>query len=160
MTKLLLCFAACFAINFTFSQSIAPEVISTSGTSFNNGTSQLDWTLGEPVTAAFNTGSDVLTQGFHQPNLTITSINDPQTDYSVSIFPNPSTDLIHLEFKNTKGDLTIQLFSVDGKLLESKKAETDSMLQIIMTGHKTGTYILSIKDGQSKIRSYRIVKTN
>jgi membrane-bound inhibitor of C-type lysozyme len=158
--KLLFCFSACFIFSFSFAQSIAPEVISTSGNSFNSGASQLDWTLGESATATFNAGSDMLTQGFHQPNLIITSISDIQTDYSVNIFPNPSTDLIHLEFKNTKGDLVIQLFAIDGKLLESRRTETSSPLEIMMTKYEAGTYILSIKDDQSKVRSYRIVKTH
>jgi hypothetical protein len=158
--KLLLCFSVSVIATFSFAQSTSPQVISTSGNSFNIGSSQLDWTLGEPVTATLNAGSNLLTQGFHQPNLTVTSINQPQTGYTVNIFPNPSTDVINIEFKDRKGNLTVQLSSVDGKILESKKVDNLITLQLTMAQYKAGTYLLSIMDDQSKVRTYRVVKTN
>lgn len=160
MNKLFLCFAACSSINFSLAQSVSPQVISTSGTSYNNGTSQLDWTLGERVTSTYNAGSDIMTQGFHQPNLIITSLNDPETDYSVNIFPNPSTELINLKFKNLKDILTVELFSADGKLLLSKQTDMAAELQFNMLEYSPGIYLLSIKNKESEIKSYRIVKSN
>jgi hypothetical protein len=156
MTKLLLCFAGCFILNFSFAQSVVPEVVSTSGTSYNNGSSQIDWTLGETVTSTY-TGSDMLTQGFHQPNLTITSLNDSETECSVAIFPNPSTDFVQLQFKDPKEIFVVELFTVDGKLLESK--QTSSALKLDMMNYKAGTYLLSVKNKSAKSKSFRIVKS-
>lgn len=161
MKKLLLCLIACFGIGFSFAQSAAPEVISSAGTSFNNGTSQLDWTLGEPATLTYTSGSDILTQGFHQPNLTVTSLDDQQTDYSINVFPNPVTDHVQIRFSGAgKETLTIELFAADGRLLESRKNGTDPQIQLNMGSYKSGVYLLSIKGEQSKIRTYRIVKSN
>jgi hypothetical protein len=159
MTKLLFCLAACFIVNLSVAQSLAPEVIATSGTSFNNGTSQLDWTLGEPATLTHNTGSNNLTQGFHQPNLSVTAINTLETTFSVTIFPNPSTDYIQIHFKDLKTNVTIELFSSDGKLLESKKINNNE-IRLDMTSYKAGAYLLSVKDEHSKIKNYQVIKSN
>lgn len=159
MKKILLLF---FAVSFrtATAQSLSPDVIATSGSSFNDGTSQLDWTLGEPFTSTFSAGSDVLTQGFHQPNLLATAINNIETDYSLLVYPNPSIDYIQLQFQNLKNTVTIQLLSSDGKLLQSQELKTTAELQIDMSKYAAGTYLLSVKDNQSKVKTYQVVKLN
>ena len=146
------------SVKTAIAQSVSPDVIATSGTSFNNGISQLDWTLGEPVTATFSAGSDMLTQGFHQPNLLATSINNVETDYSLLVFPNPSIDNIQLQFQNLKEAVVVELMSSDGKLLQSKEVKTENELQIDMSKFSAGTYLLSVKDSHSKVKTYQIIK--
>lgn len=159
MKKFLLLFAA-ISVKAAMAQSLSPDVIATSGTSFNNGTSQLDWTLGEPATSAFAAGTDMLTQGFHQPNLLATTINNVETDYSLLVYPNPSIDYIQLQFQNLKDVVTIHLLSSDGKLLHSQELKTSSNLQIDMSKSAAGTYLLSVKDKHSKVKTYQVVKLN
>lgn len=159
MKKFLLLFAA-ISVKAAMSQSLSPDVIATAGTSFSDGTSQLDWTLGEPTTATFSGGTDMLTQGFHQPNLLATAINNVETDYSLLVYPNPSIDYVQLQFKNLKDAVTIQLLSSDGKLLHSQELKTSSDLQIDMSKYAAGTYLLSVKDNKSKVKTYQVVKLN
>ncbi|MCE3279206.1 MAG: hypothetical protein K0S44_1397 [Bacteroidetes bacterium] len=161
MKKHLLCLAACFVISFSFAQSTAPEIISPAGTSFNNGTSQLDWTLGEPVTLTYTSGSDILTQGFHQPNLTITALDDTHSIQSIQVFPNPVTEYVQISFsKSEKKSFIIELHSSDGRLLETNKKGTDPETQINMSPYKAGVYLLSVKEDGSKTKTYRIVKSH
>ena len=159
MKRLLLIVVVVF-VKTAMAQSIAPDVIATSGTSFNDGTSQLDWTLGEPVTATFSTGSDILTQGFHQPNLLATAINNMETDYSVLVFPNPSIDYIQLQFQNLKETVTVELMSSEGMLLQSKEVDSTNELQLDMSKYAAGTYLLSVKDSHSKVKTYQVIKLN
>lgn len=156
MKRLLLLCICCFLFGFSNAQSLAPSVVGFSGSSFSNATSQLDWTAGETVTNTLSAGSNMLTQGFHQPNLTITAINEAATDYSVTVFPNPAVDLVHLQFNNTH-NVTVELFSIQGKLLRSVNAENH--LEIPMTEYKAGTYLLTIQDQSAKVKTYRIVKS-
>lgn len=158
MKKFLLFLILCCSLNFSSAQSVVPEVITTSGSSFNNGTSQLDWTLGEPATATLDNGNNTITQGFHQPNLLITSVNEPETAYAVNVFPNPATEQVQLQFKNLKEDLTVELLSADGRLLETKEGTGD--LQFSMIAYPAGTYLLSVKSKQSKTRTYKIIKSH
>ncbi|MFC2176342.1 hypothetical protein ACFLR1_05175, partial [Bacteroidota bacterium] len=52
------------------SQSISPEVIASAGGHFDNGTTQLSWTLGEVAIDTYDNGTNIITQGFHQTQLT------------------------------------------------------------------------------------------
>ena len=159
MKKLILLLAT-ISVRTAMAQSLSPDVIATAGTSFNDGTSQLDWTLGEPATSTFSGGTDMLTQGFHQPNLLATAINNVETDYSLLVYPNPSIDYIQLQFQNLNDAVTIQLISSDGKLLHSQELKTTGELQIDMSKHAAGTYLLSVKDKHSKVKTYQVLKLN
>jgi hypothetical protein len=139
-------------------QSLAPDVINTAGKSFTDGVVKLDWTLGEPVIFKGISGS-TLTQGFLQPNLTITSVNDITTDYIVTLFPNPTAGYIQLEFKNLSENISIELNSIEGRLLFSNKINTPQNLQIDLNKYAAGTYLLNIKDNQTKIKTYQIIKS-
>lgn len=51
-------------------QSMSPHIISTSGCSLQNNTTNLSWTLGETVVETFGADEYFLTQGFQQPAIT------------------------------------------------------------------------------------------
>ena len=74
----------------------AQEVISTQGDSYDNGTNTIDFTIGEPVIETVSDGTNDATQGFHQTNLTITNIEDLDANFSVNIYPNPTSEVINL----------------------------------------------------------------
>src|ERR1700749_2193301 len=156
MKKPLLFLTVCLTAKFGSAQSLAPQVISTSGTSFNNGSSQLDWTIGEPVTATLNNGSNELTQGFHQSYLVITSVKDPIADYTVNVFPNPAIDNVNLQFDNLKESVTVSLYTAEGKLLDTRQVINASGLQLPMSNYSNGTYLLSVKDKNAAEKTYRI----
>ncbi len=161
MKKILLFLSVCFSINFSVAQSLSPQIISTSGTSFIGSSAQLDWTLGEPVTAALTNSNNILTQGFQQPNLLTTAIDDVPADYSVTIFPNPAIDFVNLQIQNALNEsLLIDLYTIEGKLLKSQQINSSTHLQIDMTAYSSGTYLLSIKNSSAKIKSFRIIKSN
>lgn len=140
-------------------QSVTPEVISTSGTTFTAGGSQLDWTVGEPVIISGSSASNIVTQGFHQTNLVITAITNPETIYSVNIFPNPSIDFIELQFRNIQIPVAIELYSSDGKLVFSLSNHKTENLKLDLSKYPAGTYLLNINDTFSKPRTYQLIKS-
>ncbi len=161
MKKNLLFTSLIFLVKFSIAQSLSPLIISTSGTSFTNSSSQLDWTIGEPVTAALSNSNNLLSQGFHQPNLLTTAINDVPADYSVTLFPNPAVDFVTLQIQNLLNEvLIIDLYTIEGKLLKSQQINSSTHLQIDMTAYNSGTYLLSIKNNASKSKSFQIIKSN
>lgn len=139
-------------------QTASPDVIATSGTSFNDGTSQIDWTIGETVTATLTSGGNTLSEGFHQPNLMYTAINNAETDYSVILFPNPTLDYLQLKFQNLKREVMVEVFSGEGKLLLNQKTSSAGDMLLDMSNYAAGTYLLSIKDSDSKIKTYQVIK--
>lgn len=139
----------------TFSQTLSPEVISAAGNSFVNGQGELSWTVGEPATATF-TNSGILTQGFHQDNLTITAMDETFSANRIIIFPNPTADIIHIQFATINPTNSIELYSADGKRIMSRKINSEIHSEIDMTLQTSGTYILKITG--TTTQSYQIIK--
>ena len=50
-----------------FAQSLSPSVIASAGSSFTSAQFSMDYTLGETFVTTLSNGSNILTQGFHQP---------------------------------------------------------------------------------------------
>ena len=75
-----------------------------------------------------------------------------------SVFPNPTTDYLHLKVESEKfKDLSYQLYTINGKLIESKKLESRDT-QIVMFNLVPETYLLKVT-GQNKIvKSFIIIK--
>ncbi len=161
MRKKLLFLSACFSLSFSFAQSLSPQVISSAGTSFINGASQLDWTLGETVTSVLSNSGGILSQGFHQPNLLVTAIDNVTTNYSITIFPNPTVDFLQIQIQNLLNEVIIvDLYNVQGKLLQTQQINSTADLKINLGDYSAGTYTLSLKDHSEKNKSYQIIKSN
>ena len=56
----------------SFAQSNSPEVVATSGNSWQNQNTRLSWTFGESFITTLATDQNMLTQGFHQHDLLLT----------------------------------------------------------------------------------------
>ncbi|HRK27143.1 MAG TPA: hypothetical protein PK239_07615 [Chitinophagales bacterium] len=52
-----------------YAQSLSPQVVASGGTALTAGGYSLAYTVGETATATLSSGSNILTQGFHQPDL-------------------------------------------------------------------------------------------
>jgi len=52
-------------------QQLTPTVIASAGASFQAATFSIDYTLGETFITTLSNGSNILTQGFHQPSVTV-----------------------------------------------------------------------------------------
>ena len=59
-----------------WAQQISPSVTATSGNTLQNGSVALDFTIGEPVTNSYQNGPVLLTQGFHQPVISLADISE------------------------------------------------------------------------------------
>lgn len=160
MKKSLL-FTLSLFINYCgYSQSISPQVIATAGDHFSNTQVQLSWTIGEPIIETSVSNTSVLTQGFQQTNLTITSVEDFAQELKINIFPNPASDIINIEFKeNFEGSL-LRLVDGKGRTLTSRKVSLKTTIQQLNVAHiSAGTYYLQLLTEDSKaIKTFKIIK--
>jgi hypothetical protein len=139
----------------------AQEVISSSGSSFNNSTNQLSWTLGETITETFVTDQSILTQGFQQSKLTVTAINQISVkDINLKVYPNPVSEQLNVEVGEieTFSKIYLSLFDINGKLLIQKKmeksVETIDMLYLI-----PGSYLLTVCFESDKLlQTFKVIK--
>lgn len=155
MKKILLFFCVLVAFNNATAQILSPEVISPSGTSMSNGTTTLDWTLGEPATATLDNPQNAITQGFHQPTIIVTAIADVKILKDVKVFPNPTIDVVQIQFTANQKHTLVELYSVDGKLLE-KHSVNSQALEMNMSSYPAGTYFLRI----NKSETHQLVKSH
>ena len=148
------------SLEYSIAQTINPQVISSAGNNFTNGSNHLEWTLGEPVTSTLNNGNSLLTQGFHQNNLVISAIDNVDVDIEVTIFPNPTIDILQMKFGNLPDEnIIIELFTAEAKLLLTKTSNRNTLSQIDMSKYHNGMYLLKIGSKTVKWKSYRIVKS-
>jgi len=141
-------------------QTKAQEVISSNGGSFKGAMVQLDWTIGETVTETFQSDGKILTQGFHQSNLTVTAVDQIASGgIHLKVYPNPVFDQLILEMgKREVNGFEFELFDLSGKLLLQKEIEQPAE-NIDMRIYRSGSYFLRVSaKGESPIQTFKIIK--
>jgi len=76
------------------------EIISPLGQSNTSSGVSLNATLGELAITTEQSSEGIITQGFHQTNLSVLSVDDLDPQLKVSLYPNPSPDLFHVEMED------------------------------------------------------------
>ena len=136
----------------------AQEVVASAGETQKAADIELSWTLGETIIETAESGSSVLTQGFHQSKLVVTALDDIIANFEVKVYPNPTSDFVIVNLDATKYDTQYALFDFSGKLLRQHPiSETETRLDMIR--YASGTYILKLLDDNSlPLQSFKIVK--
>jgi len=139
-----------------FGQVTSPSVVSSSGDSYNSSNVKMDYTLGEVVVETHTNGSTILTQGFHQEILKITT-EVVNLDIKTKIYPNPTTSILIVELeKNVNAD--IMVYDVNGKLVIKDRLNNEQQKQLDFSFLKQGNYLLHINIAD-KESIYQINKT-
>ena len=139
--------------------AFAQEVVSSAGTTQQVAGYEVSWTLGESVIQTFTSGSDILTQGFHQTKLVVTAIDEPSRLVSeLKVYPNPTSDYVMIHFNSELKDKHYSLYDITGKMIRLNSiSETDT--QIDVSTLASGTYLLQIgAEKTNQIQSFKIVK--
>ena len=97
---------------------LSQEVISTQGDSYSNANGSIDFTIGEVIINTVNEGSNDITQGFHQTNWNFLGLEDHAPDFEVSIFPNPTEDVLNIRTE-TFENISYAIYDQQGKLVLS-----------------------------------------
>lgn len=141
-------------------QSIEPQVIASAGEHFDNGSVQLSWTLGEVVIDTYDNGTNILTQGFHQTELTVTAIDETIANVRLNMYPNPTSELLNIELGNNESDINLQLFDMSGKLVHQVKIEAYQTKYVLpMNLVATGNYLVQMQSVDGKMNTtHKVVK--
>lgn len=143
-------------------QSVSPQVIAPAGESFRGNTAQIDWTIGELAITTLQNSEGLVTQGFHQSNLIISSINKlPKEIGDIQVYPNPTTELLNmkLNFKQNRR-FNIRLFDLNGASVWEIQNEGSQFQQSkSLNNLPNGNYFLHILiDGQQYFQTFKIQK--
>lgn len=132
-----------------FSQSKTLEVNPAAGDVFTTSDISLSWTIGEGVIETFSNNEIVLTQGFQQPSLKVTLIDESdQINFQVNIYPNPTRDLLTINMQSENEiACTAELFDMSGKLLFRKDLTGREITETLdLSSYSSNVYILRIMD--------------
>lgn len=138
------------------SNLIGQEVIGSSGGTMNDGSISMDYTLGEVVIFTGSNGTNDLTQGFHQTNWQFSSIDVYQVNYTIALFPNPTTNNLVISTEQFEG-LHYLIFDSNGKIIlngELQLAETT----LDVSNLAQGKYTVTVSNQDSEIQSYHLIK--
>ena len=82
--------------------------------------------------------------------------DNPKTSDALVVTPNPVNEMATIELDMTKGRATIQIFSVDGRLMNEQPAK-NNVNTINFKGYAPGTYIIQVNQGGA-VKSGKVIK--
>lgn len=143
-------------------QSVEPQVIASSGTSYAVGSDQLSFTIGEPLITTYAQGANIITQGFHQPHLLVTAVEPVEmSDLSILAFPNPTSNVINIKIDGNTAGLNIGVYDLNGRMLMCIPYQNGQLQTIDLSHLAAATYSLRITEKNLKPRSTHLIqKTN
>lgn len=137
----------------------AQQVIATAGSTHVNASGSISYTLGEGIAQTLTNGDRILTQGFHQTTMsvsTVAEIND--LGFSIAVFPNPTSDLLKIKVdKENLVGLQYLLFDISGQLL-AKRALESNETTVQFKQFTNGFYLLKVQDGSYELKTFKIIK--
>lgn len=144
-----------FSSNYLFAQ----QSVNSSGGNGSGTGGSLSFSLGQIDYVYANGSNGSVSQGVQQPfEIFMLGTNEiPEITLELSIYPNPTVDILYIKNKNVALEFIYQLFDVTGKLIASstKMMRQD---QIDVSSFQSGTYILNIKTNNNASKSYKIIK--
>jgi len=146
-------------------QIISHETLVSAGETYSNSYAQISWTLGGIQSTTYNNGDVIITQGFMQSDLSVTTISKHIEDnnYSVKVYPNPVKDNLNIKFDpNNKEDLLIYLYNITGKQILTKTLKNNNKIETInFKKLNNGIYFLKTLSSDGKYsETFKIVFQN
>ena len=112
------------------------------------------------IETGVQTGLNAYTQGFHQPYIDVTVIEDSIIDSNINVFPNPAIAQLNIRYKEFKQGDALCLYDAIGKLLLIEQI-VDANMILPFEAYSAGIYYLVIlnKDNE-KIKTFKVQKSH
>lgn len=101
-------------------------------------------------------------EGLQQPYelfvVSSTSINENEKSVSITVFPNPTSHSVLIDFKNSDfKNHSYKITDAQGKLIsENKIIENTSTINV--SEFNSGIYFISILNSNSELKTYKLIK--
>lgn len=140
--------------------SAGQQVVATAGNSWSVPGYTVEWTLGEIAIETYNATGIILTQGMHQPGLSINNVYDsPLYSMEIKVFPNPVNDILILELiKSGNMQFRYELSDITGRIIQIRQIQS-SREEINLDNYNSGIYLLRIMTTDNQpVKLYKIIK--
>ena len=138
----------------------AQETVPASGSNATGSGGSSSYTVGQILYTTFTGSNGSVSQGVQQPYEISTTVGFERTeiDLFIAAYPNPADHTLILTIGNyVNNKLIYQLYDLSGKLLDSKQIINGST-RIDIHNLPSSAYLLSVMDGDSTLKTFRIVK--
>lgn len=152
---------------YSSAQTIAPSTINASGGATIINSNTYEWSIAEMVdVATFNTGSNFVTTGLLQPLEEKLSVHLlPNSNTSVSIYPNPFTSIINLNIKSDDiQDIQIVVKNMLSQLVYQQTymlMSNNDVVQINLHHLSVGPYVIEVNNtNHNLLLTEKIIKND
>lgn len=151
-----------FTYSVSQAQSLGHTVVSSSGSTINGASNTLNFTVGEPIIGAIANG-ERLGQGFWLGAIeqVVLSNEDFTFEVTATVYPNPVTDYLTLNFKDMEGQaFEIILHDTNGKVILHKKVASSANNETVdFYNYNQGIYLLTVVQSATvKSKTFKIIK--
>ena len=138
----------------------SPVLISSAGGTFTQNNFNSCFSLGEIAIETFVQSNMIVTQGFHQENYQISSIDEKLNEHEITLYPNPTQDVLYVNC-NISESVDLIIKNIKGSILFSSLETDGSEIQeIYLSQFSQGIYFLEVGLNQNKKQVYKIQKLN
>ncbi len=138
------------------------ESINTIGGDATGSGGKVAYSIGQVVYTTNSSTTGSVAQGVQHAYIIISvGINETTLDISLTLFPNPTKDVLSLQISNYKNEkLVYQLYDLLGKVINTGQI-ISQQTQINMSSLPVATYFIHIVAQENQTyKSYKIIKTN
>ncbi|MBT1686106.1 T9SS type A sorting domain-containing protein [Dawidia soli] len=133
------------------------DVVSVAGDSFVQATGSLTFTLGEVAIETVPAPHKSLTQGFHQPRLSVKNFRPGQeNDQPFFAYPNPVGTRLYLQSRRQLPGARYTVLDLRG--LPVREGPVTELTEISFDALPPATYVLQIKKQSALIQTFKITR--
>jgi hypothetical protein len=134
------------------------QVIASGGNAHKNSSGVISWTLGELVIETFKNETGIITQGFQQSRLKVSSVDNILSgSIIITAYPNPAQDFLYIKTESEIKGLRYSVVDVNGKEV-SKGNLTANPMELNFMHLPSATYVVRIMQGTKQVAVVRVVK--
>ncbi len=146
-------------IIFIASHLNAQEALVAAGGDLTGSNGSVNFTVGQVIYTT-NTGTNgYVVQGVQQAyEIQTLGANDFNINLLLTVYPNPTVDLLTLDIKNYNLDgVKYQLFDINGRLVLSGKVVQDRT-NIQLENFPAAVYLLKVLNDNKELKTFKIIK--
>jgi len=127
------------------------------------GTGEISFSVGQMFYQYNSASNGSVNEGNQQPYIVelVTGVEESNLNGGISVYPNPTTDYLHLKIDSTTTPimplLHFQLTDMNGRIIQDVTS-TEGEVEIFMGNLDKSVYFLRVAMQNRIIRTYRIVK--
>ena len=138
-------------------QSITPSVNNSTGGTATVGNLIVDWNVGESMITTQSNGF-IVTNGQLQPVDQIISVEELNTSWNISVYPNPTRDEFVITSPSS-GIYEASLFDLTGKFISKQILMSTNRMDVRSLAN--GSYYLQVRNSTSQeFKTITLIKTN